>query len=102
MADLVALASQTRVAPIQNRVWDGAASFQYAAVGPRTSNISVQFNNAYLTITAAINEDISCTSDVYQRLHYTLTTTCSALFTQTHVSTHRGLYSAPVNDSNDT
>ena len=42
----VASASQTRVAPIQNRpprVWDGTASSQYIAVGPRTS-ISVQFH----------------------------------------------------------
>ncbi len=42
----VASASQTRVAPIQNRpprVWDGTASSQYIAVGPRTSN-SVQFH----------------------------------------------------------
>ena len=47
----VASASQTRVAPIQNRpprVWDGTASSQYIAVGPRTS-ISVQFHNAYLS-----------------------------------------------------
>ena len=47
----LASASQTRVAPIQNRpprVWDGTASSQYIAVGPRTS-ISVQFHNAYLS-----------------------------------------------------
>ena len=42
----LASASQTRVAPIQNRrlrVWDGTASSQYIAVGPWTS-ISVQFH----------------------------------------------------------
>ena len=42
----LASASQTHVAPIQNRpprVWDGTASSQYIAVGPRTS-ISVQFH----------------------------------------------------------
>ena len=50
-SSLLASASQTRVAPIQNRpprVWDGTASSQYIAVGPRTS-ISVQFHNAYLS-----------------------------------------------------
>ena len=43
---IVASASQTRVVPIQNRpswVWDGTASSQYTAVGPRTS-VSVQFH----------------------------------------------------------
>ena len=40
-------------------------------------------------ITAVINEDISCIAAVYQRLHCTQTTTCSALFTQTHVPTRR-------------
>ena len=38
--EMVASASQTRVAPIQNRpprVWDGTASSQYIVVGPRTS-----------------------------------------------------------------
>ena len=42
----LASASQTRVAPIQNRppqVWDGTASSQYSAVGSKTS-ISVQFH----------------------------------------------------------
>ncbi len=47
-------------------------------------------------------EDISCISAVYQRLHCTQTTTCSALFTQTRAPTRRGLHSAPVNGCNET
>ena len=46
LGTMVASAFQTRVTSIQNCplwVWDGIASSQYIAVGPRTS-ISVQFH----------------------------------------------------------
>ena len=100
----VASVSQTCVETTQTRppnVRDCTAFSQYTlqlVLGP---SLAFSFIMHTFPITAVMNEDISFISAVYQRLHCTQTTTCSAFFTQTHVPTRRGLYSAPVNCSND-